>query len=180
MRVNDRDARFCDEYLVDMDARAAALRAGYPLKRADQAPDWLRPESGRCRPAIREAIAARMARRTGITAERVLREYARIAFSSLADIADLTSGVRPREDVSRECMAAVASVKYKQSGSGVDCEIKLYDKMKALDMLAKHVGLMVDDGIESDRMPGIVLFPDGSASIEGGDADAPSPDQRED
>jgi len=171
--VNDREARFCEEYLIDLDAPAAALRAGYPVKAARAAGDWLKPGSGRYRPRLHAGVRTRMAersRRIGITAERVLREYARIAFASIEDVADFTDGVRPRTDTCADDLAAVASVKYKR-GSGVDCEIKMYDKLKALEVLGRHLGLFEAREASGEAAPTILVYPDGSAAIAGGEDD---------
>lgn len=172
--MGEREALFCREYLIDLDARAAALRAGYSLKKAGEAEEWLRPGGEKYRPRLDGAIRlgmAERARRTGITAERVLREYARIAFANLSDIADFSEGVRLRESVSPEDMAAVAGLKLKVTGGRiVEADIKLHDKMKALDMLSKHLGLL-GGGAEGAALPRIIAYEDGSAVIDTGGED---------
>ena len=75
--MHPKHQRFVDEYLIDLDARNAAIRAGYRPAAAHMTSHNIlrRPEIAA---AIAEAMAAR-ARRTGVTVERVLREYARLA-----------------------------------------------------------------------------------------------------
>ena len=173
--MNDLEARFCAEYLIDLDATAAALRAGYSLKRAETAAEWLKPGSGRYRPGLHEDVRRRQAeraRRTGITAERVLREYARIAFANLSDILDFSDGARLREGVSRDDMAAVAAMKFKVSNGRVtDADVKLCDKMKALDVLARHLGMAEGGADGAGALPRIVTYADGSAEIDTGGED---------
>ena len=96
-----------------------------------------------------------------------MREYARIAFASLGDILDFDDGARLRPGLAPEDAAAVASIKVKPGGG--DCEVKMYDKMKALEMLARHLG-MAEAGPDAEAMPRIVTRADGSAVMEGGDA----------
>lgn len=163
------ERRFCEEYLVDLDARAAALRAGYDAEAAREAAGWLKRRGKHGKPEVvklvRQLQAAR-SKRTAVTAERVLLEYARIAF---ANIADVTDGTRLREGASADDTAAIASVKIK-AGSSADCDVKMYDKLKALDMLAKHLGMLTDDGAAAaEGMPRIEVHPDGSVTINGDD-----------
>ena len=84
-KLNDRQMRFCDEYLIDLNATQAAIRAGYSEKYANtNAPKLLQNT------AVKEYIQKRKAdreRRTEITQDMVLRELAIIAFSNAADYA---------------------------------------------------------------------------------------------
>src|SRR5262245_41685739 len=84
--LNPNQRRFVEEYLVDLNGKRAAIAAGYSAKNAAQIA-WQLLHNGRVARAVREAMAAR-SKRTQITADRVLREYARIAF---ADIRNFTS-----------------------------------------------------------------------------------------
>ncbi|HEX4194789.1 MAG TPA: terminase small subunit, partial [Stellaceae bacterium] len=81
-----RQVFFVEQYLIDLNGKAAAIRAGYaPDAAAVRAAKLLR------RAAVRQAVAAAMAARaarTAITAERVIGEYARIAFSDWRHFAD--------------------------------------------------------------------------------------------
>lgn len=163
--MEEMERRFCEEYIVDLDARAAALRAGYDAEAASAAEGWLRRRGKRYKPEVAALVGAlkeARSRRTAVTAERVLLEYARIAF---ANIADVTDGTQLCEGASADDMAAIASVKIKK---GSDCDVKMYDKLKALDMLAKHLGMFGEDGAAaSEGMPRIVVHPDGSVTING-------------
>ena len=171
--MGELERRFCGEYLLDLDAGAAALRAGYPARTAARAPEWLTPGSEGYRPRlsgmVRRAMAER-ARRTGINPDRVLREYARIAFASLADVVDLRGGLALRADISADAAAAIASVKYKAGANGaVDCDIRMYDKMTALELVARHLG-MAADVPAGGEMPRITALADGSVTVDGGEA----------
>ena len=149
-RMLEKERRFCEEYLVDLDARAAALRAGYAPGTAERAARWLKSDDPAAKPELIAAVKRLMA-------DKVMEEYARIAF---ANIGDITDGSKVLEGVGREGTAAVASIKVK----GNECDVKMYDKLKALDMLGKHLG-MEEDAPESAAMPRIVSYPDGSAAV---------------
>ena len=75
-----------------------------------------------------------------ITAQRVLEELAGIAFADFTDFVQVEEGgvmVAPSRSLTKAQRAAVASIK--DTGKGV--ELKLYDKQRALELLAKHLGL---------------------------------------
>ena len=84
-KLNDRQKRFCDEYLIDLNATQAAIRAGYSEKYANTNAAKLLQNT-----TIKEEIQKRQAdriHRTEITQDMVLRELSIIAFSNAADYA---------------------------------------------------------------------------------------------
>jgi phage terminase small subunit len=138
MALTPRRRRFVDEYLIDLDARAAARRAGFAPRTKSYVTRLMRdPDVARL---IAEAMAAR-ARRTGITRERVLEEYARIAFVDLAALADWGGGkgaIRDAALLSDEAAAAIVMVREARSAADAGrLRIKTFDKMKALEALAR-------------------------------------------
>lgn len=134
-KLTEKQKRFVQEYLVDLNATAAAQRAGYKD-----------PNIGRqlitknnVSAAIQEAMDKRQSR-VEITQDRVLRELAAIAFAKGTDYASIISGmvmVTDTGELTEEQKAAIVAIK--QTKEGV--EVKLADKLKALELLAKHLGL---------------------------------------
>lgn len=141
-KLTAKQQRFVDEYLIDLNATQAAIRAGYSADTAmEQGYQLLQKTS--VSNAISQAMAHR-SRRTGITQDRVLRELARVAFVNANDVID-TDSATVRADATADDLACIQSVKVKVSESGMgsssEREIKLYDKMRALEMLGKHLGI---------------------------------------
>jgi phage terminase small subunit len=137
MPLNPRQWRFVEEYLIDLDAKHAAIRAGYsPLTKATPNNLLRNPEVAR---AIGEAMAAR-AKRTGITRERVLEEFARIAFADMRALAEWGPQgniVFDIDALSDDALAAIALVS-EQVGEGEPLiRLERFDKLKALDALAR-------------------------------------------
>lgn len=144
--MNEREKRFCQEYLIDLDATNAARRAGYADSTARNAACWIsgaKPRKPKLRAEIDRLIAER-SRRTGVNADRVLRELARIAFANVTDVLD-DDGVNVRRDISRDDSAALAKIHRKQTANGLDCEVRMHDKNRALEMLGKHLGMFADN-----------------------------------
>lgn len=141
-KLTAKQQRFVDEYLIDLNATQAAIRAGYSTDTAmEQGYQLLQKTS--VSNAISQAMAHR-SRRTGITQDRVLRELAKIAFVNANDVIDPDSAT-VRQSAEEEDLSCIQSVKVKTSesdtGSSSEREIKLADKLRALELLGKHLGL---------------------------------------
>lgn len=140
--MTEKQKRFVEEYLIDLNAKQAAIRAGYSVKNADKIGSELLGKTG-VRQAVSEAIAER-SRRTGVNQDRVVRELARIAFSNFSDIVDPDTA-RIREDATEDDLACIQSIKIKPNEFGTEREVRLFDKRAALVDLGKHLGMWNKD-----------------------------------
>lgn len=144
-KLSAKQERFCEEYLIDLNATQAAIRAGYSVNSAGSigSENLEKPE---IRARIDAALAER-SKRTGINADRVLRELGRIAFVNAVDVINMQDAT-VKCDAERDDTAAIASVKVKvipgEDGDGVEREIRLADKLKALELCGKHLGMFKD------------------------------------
>lgn len=142
--MTEKQKRFVDEYLIDLNATQAAIRAGYSPKTA-----YSIGEENLKKPEISNAISRAMAessRRTGISQDRVVRELAKMAFVNITDVVD--SNGRIRRDATNDDLACIESIKVKQmesdTGGSEEREVKLCSKLKALELLGKHIGMWND------------------------------------
>ena len=140
--MTKKQKRFVEEYLIDLNATQAAIRAGYSPETA-----YSIGQENLKKPEIKIRIDKAMAersKRTGVNADRVVAELAKIAFVNAEDVIDAeTATVKP--DAAREDTAAIQSVKVKTFGEdGLEREIKMADKIKALELLGKHLGMFKD------------------------------------
>ena len=141
-KLTAKQERFVEEYLIDLNATQAAIRAGYsPLSARQVGTENL------SKPSIRACIDKEMAersKRTGINQDRVIRELARLAFVNANDVIDIEEATL-KSGATEDDTAAIASVKVKtiptKEGEGVEREIRLTDKLKALELLGKHLGM---------------------------------------
>lgn len=143
--MTERQKRFCEEYLIDLNATQAAIRAGYSAKTAkEQGCQQLTNLNVRAR--IDAALAER-SKRTGVNQDRVIRELARVAFIKANDVINMNDATI-LEGASEDDMAVVSSVKVKQTFGdyeGIEREVKLCDKLKALELLGRHMGMFTDN-----------------------------------
>jgi phage terminase small subunit len=143
-KLTGKQKRFVDEYLIDLNATQAAVRAGYSAKTADQQGSRMLANV-----KVQQAIAERMAersKRTGVNQDRVVLELAKIAFVKMTDIVD--SNGKIREDATEDDLSCIEGIKYKHSdtdtGYSVEREVKIGSKLKALELLGKHLGMWND------------------------------------
>lgn len=165
MALTDKQKRFCEEYLIDINATQAAIRAGYSPKTAEQTASRLLRNV-----KVQEYIAKRqkeLSRSTQITQERVIKELALIAFSNNADYARVVEKkmqtevdgmlvdvlgedgkpimyrtVEPvlTDELTEEQKRALAVIKKGRDG----LEVKSFDKVRALELLGKHLGIFTE------------------------------------
>ena len=160
-KLTDLQKKFIKEYLIDLNITAAALRAGYSEKTA-----YSIGQETFNKPHIQAAIQKetnKRARRTEITADKVLEEYAKLGFSDVTDylqvvterilvghdketgepISDISQFVlmKDTKDIPPEKLAAISEVKQHKDGS---ISFKLHDKRGALDSIARHLGMFVE------------------------------------
>lgn len=143
-KLTEKQQRFVDEYLIDLNATQAAIRAGYSAKTADvQGSRML--ANVKVQQAISEAMAER-SKRTGVNQDRVVLELAKIAFVKMTDIVD--SCGRIKDTATDDDLSCIESMKYKSSesdtGSSIEREVKISPKLKALELLGKHLGMWND------------------------------------
>lgn len=140
--MTKKQERFIEEYLIDLNATQAAIRAGYsPATAKDIGCENLAKPNIRAR--IDQAMAER-SKRTGVNADRVIQELAKIAFVNATEVIDLKTAT-VKEDALPEDTAAIQSVKVKTFGEdGLEREIKMADKLRALEMLGRHLGMFKD------------------------------------
>lgn len=143
-KLTEKQQRFVEEYLIDLNATQAAIRAGYSAKTADQQGSRMLANV-KVQQAISVAMAER-SKRTGVNQDRVVLELAKIAFVRMTDVVD--SNGRIKQDASADDLSCIESIKYKESdnefGGSVEREVKIASKMKALELLGKHLGMWND------------------------------------
>ena len=144
VKLTAKQQAFVDEYLIDLNATQAAIRAGYSAKTADQQGSRMLANV-KVQQAVSQAMAER-SKRTGINQDRVILELARIGFVKMTDVVDEEGQIR--SDATDDDLACIESIKYKSSdtdsGSSVEREVKIGSKLKALELLGKHLGMWND------------------------------------
>ena len=151
-KLTKKQEVFCQEFLVDLNATQAAIRAGYSKKTARQV-----ASENLSKLYIQEKIQMLMdkrAKRTELTADRVLAEIMKLAFSNISDYVKFDDGYvtikKKSDEFTREELACISEVSkiitHKKYGEkNVVVKFKLYDKKGALELLGKHLKLFGQD-----------------------------------
>ena len=163
-RMTEKQKRFVEEYLIDLNATQAAIRAGYSPNTAEQTASRML-SFVKVQDAIEKALAER-SRRTGINQDRVVQELAKIAFVKITDVVNDDCEILP--DADEADLAAIESVKVKtiptkNGETGIEREVKLSSKLKALELLGKHLGMWNDKLDVNMNIP--IIF-EGEADLE--------------
>ncbi len=142
--MTPKQQRFVDEFLIDLNATQAAIRAGYSKKtaRAVGSENLTKPDIAE---AIAEAMAAR-SERTKIDVDWVLARLADEADADLADLYDENGGLKPIAEwplVWRQGLVAGLDVdeEFNKDGKklGQVTKVKLSDRLKRVELIGKHV-----------------------------------------
>lgn len=154
-RLSPKQALFREEYLIDLNATAAAIRAGFAKSTADkQAPLWVGKNRDSCPEkmrhvwdAVQEAKGARI-KRTQIDADYVLERLVEIDLMDIGDILDddgVPLPVKQWPEAWRRYLSAMDVAEFYEGGgddrkvAGLLKKIKWPDKLKNLELIGKHI-----------------------------------------
>ena len=180
--MTDAQKRFCDEYLIDLNA-TRAYKVAYKSCKSDLT---ARTNGSKLltNTNIQEYISKKqkeIEQRTEVTQDKVVQELARIAFFNIKDIYSKDGTLKQIKDIDNNTAKAIASVKTLQkAGSmkininmqGQDEEIplehveeqtiefKTNDKVKALELLGKHLGMFNDINVNMKNAVQVELVDD--------------------
>lgn len=149
MALTEKQQRFVEEYLVDLNATQAAIRAGYSAKTAGNI-GYEQLGRSDVAEAIAAAQAARAAR-TQVTADTVLQHLDVARRADLADLYDDAGNLKPIREwplIWRQGLVAGVEVEELFEGRGEDREqigrlrkVKLADRVRITELIGKHVGV---------------------------------------
>jgi phage terminase small subunit len=162
--LNPKQERFAREYLIDLNATQAAIRAGYSKKTAGQKGFTIlrSPKVQAFVQHLREKQCVKLE----ITAERVLQEYGRIAFFDIRKLYTPKGQLKPVNELDDDAAAVLAGIDVdemfefsdgKRTQVGITKKLKTWNKNQALDSLGEHLGLLKGD--ESPLVVKVVIKP---------------------
>lgn len=154
VKLTVKQKRFVDEYLVDFNGTQAAIRAGYATRSAEvTAAKLLRNAKVQAEISRRQQD---LQRRTEVSQDRVVKELMRVAFADATNYVQVQPrtivGADGKEiviqavvltataELTDEERAAISQIK--QGANGI--EVKMYDKLRALELLGRHIGMFND------------------------------------
>jgi phage terminase small subunit len=155
VKINERHAKFVKEYLLDLNATQAAIRAGYAEKSAFVTASKLL-SNAKIQDAINKQVKAR-SERTEVSQDRVLLEIARLAFNDPRKVFDENGALLSVQQWPDEVAAAISSIKVNELivdgiAIGTTKEIKFWDKSKNLELAGRHLKMFTDKMVHEGYM----------------------------
>lgn len=147
-KLTDKQRLFCEEYLIDLNATQAAIRAGYKANKKNtyEVIGYQLLQKTSVFETINKAMAER-SKRTGINQDRVIMELAKIALLNPNDVIN-TEDASVLKNACKDDTACIQSVKVKitegKNGTTTEREVRFGDKVKALELLGRHLGMFKD------------------------------------
>jgi phage terminase small subunit len=147
------------EYLLDLNATRAAIRAGYSVRSARKIGS---ENLTKLDIEIRKAIEAR-AERTRVDQDKVVKELAKLAFSDWRELGswgDAGMTLKSSSKLTDEAAACVKDVSHTterrfygdEMVENLHTKLSLHDKKAALELLGRHLGMFKDNlNVSSDR-----------------------------
>ena len=155
-KYQEMQDRFCNEFIVDLNATQAAIRAGYS-QRSARYQGCLLLTKHNIQNEIQKLKAER-AERVQIKADSVVLELAKVAFSNIQDFLEVLKGgqvtLKAFEAIEREKLAAIESIKISTTHNKDDSreytttQFKLHSKIRALEQLGRHLGIFDKDNAQ--------------------------------
>jgi len=160
MALRPKQEMFVKEYLIDLNATQAAIRAGYSIKTAE-----VIGYENLNKPHIAETIQEAMAKRslrTEITADNVLRELAKIGFGNIQRCYTPEGRLIPIHEMDADVSATITEVtekfvsKSEEDDVVLERKYKVADKRAALVDLGRHLKLFTDKS-ETELSGGLTI-----------------------
>lgn len=168
--MTDAQKRFCDEYLIDLNA-TRAYKVAYSRCKKDETANVNGSKLLR-NTKVQEYISERMKereQRTEITQDMVIKELAKIAFLDIRKLYTENGQLKNIADIDSNTVGAISQLETLEEyeGYGDDREkigdtqkVKLLDKTKALELLGKHLGMFNDINVNMKNAVQVELIDD--------------------
>lgn len=145
--LTERQKRFCQEYVKDLNGAQAAIRAGYSKRTAKEQAVRLLTNINLQKYIYH--LMKKREKRVEITQDRVLLEIARLAFSDPRKAFDGNGNLLPVQEWPDEVAASISSIKIVETkdNNGKKSyvkEVKFWDKGKQIELAGKHLGMFIE------------------------------------
>lgn len=168
--MTDAQKRFCDEYLIDLNA-TRAYKVAYPKCKKDETANAASSRMLR-NVKVQEYISEKqkeIEKRTEVTQDMVIKELAKIAFLDIRKLYAENGQLKNVADIDSDTAGAISSLETLEEyeGYGDDREkigdtqkVRLLDKTKALELLGKHLGMFNDINVNMKNAIQVELIDD--------------------
>lgn len=151
MALNAKQTRFCEEYLIDLNATQAAIRAGYSKKTAHSI-----GFENLTKPEIQDYVQKKrkeLQNKVGVTQESIIEQFRKLAFADIRKLYNEDGSLKKITELDDDSAASLAGVEVDElwegygedrKQAGVTKKVRRWDPNKALESLARHLGMFND------------------------------------
>lgn len=167
IKLTPKQEAFCSEYLIDLNASAAARRAGYSEDTAG-AIGWENLKKPEIQFRLTE-LRQKLNRNNDDLAQKVIEELKKVGFSNIQDFIETGNSIKDLSTVDAIKAGAIAGIKKSvttfgdgegNEGEKTTVEFKLWDKLSALDKLGRHLGIFEVDNKQKSAVINVNLTDD--------------------
>lgn len=167
IKLTPKQEAFCREYLIDLNATAAAKRAGYSEDTAYSI-GWENLRKPELQIFLTQLRSELNKNNEGL-AQQVINELKKVGFSNIQDFIESGNSIKDLSEVDSDKAGAVASIKKSvttfgdgegNEGEKTTVEFKLWDKLSALEKLGKHLGIFEADNKQKSAVINVNLTDD--------------------
>ena len=161
--LTSKQKKFCEEYLIDLNATQAAIRAGYSSNRASEIGYQLLHKT--TVQGVIQKLQKLLSEKTDVSAQKVINEFAKIAFTNPKELFGEDGSPLSISELPDNVAAVVSEIKTRQLQSKdspviIETTYRLHSKVAALENLSKHLGLFEKDNIQKgNEMKTVVILP---------------------
>lgn len=149
--LNEKQERFCKEYVIDLNGTQAAIRAGYSQETANEQASRLLTNV-KVQQRVKE-LQDSIGKRLEITADMVVAELWALGVYNVKDFVDDDNTIRKLAELERDVVKPVTGIKVTEKTvhfeggeeTTVTTELKLADKRAALVDVGRHIGIFEKD-----------------------------------
>ena len=140
-KLTSKQEKFCEEYMIDLNATEASIRAGYSKNTAAEigCENLTKPHIQKRITKLKQKVSDR----NEVTVDMVLGELKKIAFGDPRKLMEWNGDVvtiKCSKDLTDDEISMVGGIIQKKSKFGDTVEVKLNDKAGALDKIMRHIG----------------------------------------
>jgi phage terminase small subunit len=144
-KLTAKQKAFCEEYMIDLNATQAAIRAGYSKDTAQEQSSRLLSNV-----MVQEYVShlqEARSKRTEITADRVIKELGKLAFGNISNLYNEAGELAHPQKLPEEVSATITEVTERSLGGEdpmIERKYKVADKKASLELLGRHLSIFND------------------------------------
>lgn len=153
--LSAKQMRFCEEYVIDLNATQAAIRAGYSKNSAREqgSVHLTKPNMQKYISILQKEISER----NKITVDECVQLLSKLARFDISEIFDGQGNLKDIHNIDKDALLSLEGVETEIKGEAIVKKVKISNRKQAIDMLMKHLGGYEKDNAQKKQETGQVM-----------------------